>query len=84
MTDPTWPPLPHLAALADGVRRELAAAEAAGHADAIERLRGELALLEDLALPEAMCELRLQRIAYAGAAEAMTRPLPPALLAFLA
>lgn len=83
MSRSTSPDLRRLTALADELRAELAEARDAGDAVRVERLRGELALLEDLALPEAVSELRLQRITYAGAARAVARPLPPALVAFI-
>ena len=73
-----------LAALSTQLRAQLDAARAAGDVDRAEELRGELALLEDLALPEAVSELRLQRLSYAATEQAMARPLPRDLVAFLA
>lgn len=73
-----------LAALTLGLRIRLDTAVEAGETDRAEELRGELALLEDLAVPEAVSELRMQRLSYAAAEHAMARPLPPALVDFLA
>lgn len=84
MTASSAPDPRRLAALTAELRTQLDAAVDAGEADRADELRGELALLEDLALPEAVSELRLQRLSYAAAEQAMTRPLPPGLVDFLA
>lgn len=72
-----------VAAWAAALRSELARAASDGDDGRVESLRGELALLEDLVLPEAVCEVRLQRIAYAAAQQAMARAVPPALARFV-
>lgn len=69
-------PPPALLDLANELSRDLLLAEAAGDDARAGELRGELALLEDLALPEAVSELRLQRIALRAVVRAMRRPLP--------
>lgn len=84
MTASSAPDLRRLTALLIELRARLDAELDAGDADRAEALRGELALLEDLALPEAVSELRLQRLSYAATRQAMVRPLPGALVAFLA
>ncbi|MBW3619902.1 MAG: hypothetical protein KY461_06620 [Actinobacteria bacterium] len=84
MTTTPGPALPRLAALAAELRLELDAARSSGHTARADQLRGELALLEDLALPEAVGELQLQRITYTAASQAMGRVLPVALRGFLA
>lgn len=73
-----------LTAWAAALRTELERAATDGDDARAGNLRGELALLEDLALPEAVCELRLQRITFLAAQQAMTRAVPPALTRFLA
>lgn len=84
MTSSPRPGLQRLVTLAGELRGELEAATTSGRAAHAEELRGELALLEDLALPEAVSELRLQRLTYAAASEAMQRTLPATLRGFLA
>lgn len=83
MSATTGTPLHRLVALAAELRLELEAAASSGRTDRADQLRAELALLDDLALPEAVGELHLQRITYAAAAEAMGRVLPAALRRFL-
>lgn len=84
MTASSAPDPRRLAAVADELRAQLDAAVEAGEAARADELRGELSLLEDLAMPEAVNELRLQRLSYAAAEQAMGRPLPRALVDFLA
>ena len=84
MSSAPRPALRRLAALAAELRLELEAATTSGQTARADQLRGELALLEDLALPEAVGELQLQRITYVAASQAMGRVLPAALRGFLA
>lgn len=83
MTDDARPRLAPLSALAQELRRELEEALRSDRTTLVDQLRGELALLEDLALPEAISELRLQHLAYEATATAMRRPLPAGLVRFL-
>lgn len=51
--------------------------------DAMLTLRGELSLLEDVDLAEAVMELQMQEVAYQATLGALGRALPPSLLSFL-
>lgn len=84
MTAPPDTTLRRLSTLAGELRLELEAATVSGRTERAAELRGELALLEDLALPEAIGELQLQRLTYVAASQAIGRVLPTALRAFLA
>lgn len=75
--------LRHLTQLASELLTSLREAETAGDRARAGQLRRELALLEDLALPEAVGELRLQRIAYRAVERAMGEPLPAGLSSFV-